>query len=147
VQDISEKKTERRTFIDSISSREYAFDLIHCRFVFEEIMSQIDNDDTTTTTKKQKTVLNPALLQSITKAFSQSIPTVNSPSDQLAKLSVHTPTSAKSDTQDIPQLTANEPTETVDEHSPTVLMVLKQEFQLPTPTPRRSSNFLKGCKW
>jgi len=27
------------------------------------------------------------------------------------------------------------------------LLTLKHEFESPTPTPRRSSNFLKGCKW
>ncbi len=42
--------------------------------------------------KKRTSVLSPSLLQSITQAFSQSIPTTSSPSEQLANLSVHTPT-------------------------------------------------------
>jgi hypothetical protein len=41
--------------------------------------------------KKRSSVLNPALLQSITQAFSQSTPTTSTPSDQLLKLSVNTP--------------------------------------------------------
>lgn len=105
-------------------------------------MSQIDDN------KKQKSVINPSLLQSITRAFSQTIPTIVSPSDQLANLSVNTPTSAKSDIQDVPLLKANESIDIVhQEQSQNVLMTLKQEFQAPTPTPKRSSNFLKGCKW
>lgn len=29
----------------------------------------------------------------------------------------------------------------------TPLLTLRDEFRLPTKTPRRSNNFLKGCKW
>ncbi len=53
------------------------------------------------TEKKRSSVLNPSLLQSITQAFSQSIPTTSSPSDQIANLSVNTPTTI---IPDIPQL-------------------------------------------
>ncbi len=49
------------------------------------------------TEKKRNSVLNPSLLQAITQAFSQSIPTTSSPSDQLAKLSVNTPTTISHD--------------------------------------------------
>lgn len=105
-------------------------------------MSQIE--------KKRKSILNSSLLQSITQTFAQTIPTVVSPSEQLANLSVVTPTSTTS--QNTPQIQANESTESLErietntaEQMP--LMVLKQEFESPTPTPKRSSNFLKGCKW
>jgi len=90
------------------------------------------------TEKKRNSVLNPSLLQSITQTFSQTIPTTSSPSDQLTKLSVHTPTTI---TLEVPQLTVTE----FEKQTP--LLTLKHEFQSSTPTPRRSSNFLKGCKW
>lgn len=94
------------------------------------------------TVKKRKSVLDPSLLQSITQAFSQPISTTTSPSDQLAKLSVNTPTTSISD---VPLLAVAEKQLSSGEQTP--LLTLKHEFQSPTPTPRRSSNFLKGCKW
>ncbi len=81
---------------------------------------------------QRKSVLNPSLLQSITQAFSQSIPTT----DQLSNLSVNTPTPVVDNTQ--------RKSLSIEQ---TPWMTLKEEFQAPTPTPRRSSNFLKGCKW
>jgi len=60
------------------------------------------------TEKKRNSVLNPSLLQAITQAFSQSIPTTSSPSDQLAKLSVNTPTTTTTINHDIPQLVVPE---------------------------------------
>jgi hypothetical protein len=57
------------------------------------------------TEKKRNSVLNPSLLQAITQAFSQSIPTTSSPSDQLAKLSVNTPTTIS---HDVSQLAVTE---------------------------------------
>ncbi len=81
---------------------------------------------------QRKSVLNPSLLQSITQAFSQSIPTT----DQLSNLSVNTPTPVVDNTQRQSLSIEQKP-----------WMTLKEEFQAPTPTPRRSSNFLKGCKW
>jgi len=77
---------------------------------------------------QRKSVLNPSLLQSITQAFSQSIPTT----DQLS----NTPTPVVDNTQ--------RQSLSIEQ---TPWMTLKEEFQAPTPTPRRSSNFLKGCKW
>jgi len=122
------------------------------------------------TEKKRSSVLNPSLLQSITQAFSQSTTaTISSPSDQLANLSVTTPTTSSSIEiiPDLPQLAATEFVEflyhlfqimlfsqnrqkqlsSAEQTSLTPLLTLKHEFQLPTQTPRRSSNFLKGCKW
>jgi hypothetical protein len=63
-----------------------------------------------TTEKKRNSVLSASLLQSITQVFSQSIPTTSSPSDQLAKLSVTTPTTSSSIEliSDVPQLAATE---------------------------------------
>jgi hypothetical protein len=92
-------------------------------------MSQIE--------KKRNSVLNPTLLQSITQAFSQSTPITSSPSEQLANLSVNTPKEIVKDTTQNQSASVGQ----------TPLMILKDEFQAPTPTPRRSSNFLKGCKW
>ncbi len=62
------------------------------------------------TEKKRSSVLNPSLLQSITQAFSQSTATISSPSDQLANLSVTTPTTSSSIEiiPDLPQLAATE---------------------------------------
>jgi hypothetical protein len=62
------------------------------------------------TEKKRSSVLNPSLLQSITQAFSQSTTTISSPSDQLANLSVTTPTTSSSIEiiPDLPQLAATE---------------------------------------
>ncbi|CAF0876145.1 unnamed protein product [Adineta ricciae] len=101
------------------------------------------------TEKKRTSVLDPALLQAITKAFSQPNVVTSSPSDQLAKLSVNTPTTASSSIEQIPHLSPQTTTEAkrsaVTEQTP--LLILNQEFQLPTHTPRRSNNFLKGCKW
>jgi hypothetical protein len=77
---------------------------------------------------QRKSVLNPSLLQSITQAFSQSIPIT----DQLS----NTPTPVVDNTQRQSLSIEQKP-----------WMTLKEEFQAPTPTPRRSSNFLKGCKW
>lgn len=76
-------------------------------------------------------MLNPSLLQSITRAFSQSITTEQS--------SIQTP--PPTTVIDIP---VQKQVFSVEQ---TPLMVLKEEFQAATPTPRRSSNFLKGCKW
>ena len=58
------------------------------------------------TEKKRTSVLNPSLLQFISQTFSQSIPTTSSPSDQLSKLSVNTPTTTSSSIEiilDVPQ--------------------------------------------
>ncbi|CAF5189521.1 unnamed protein product, partial [Rotaria magnacalcarata] len=100
--------------------------------------------------RKRNSVLNPSLLQSITQAFSQSRTTVSSPSDDLAKLTVNTPTTCSSIEviHDVPRLiTREEPQLLSEEQTPlTPLLTLKHEFQYPTQTPRRSSNFLKGCK-
>lgn len=62
------------------------------------------------TERKRNTVLNPSLLQSITQAFSQSKTIVSSPSDQLADLTVNTPTTASSIEQihDVPHLESRE---------------------------------------
>jgi hypothetical protein len=63
------------------------------------------------TEKKRSSVLNPSLLQSITQAFSQSTTTtISSPSDQLANLSVTTPTTSSSIEiiPDLPQLAVTE---------------------------------------
>ena len=86
------------------------------------------------TEKKKTTVLDPSLLQSITQAFSQPIASTISSADQI---SVQTPISIVSDVPQSRQFSV--------ERMP--VMILKDEFQAPTPTPRRSSNFLKGCKW
>ncbi|UJR10513.1 hypothetical protein I4U23_014716 [Adineta vaga] len=102
------------------------------------------------TEKKRTTVLDPSLLQSITQAFAQpTIPTI-SPSTQLAKLSVNTPTTSSSaeEIPDLPQsVTIEDKQDTAKQTSSTSLLTLNQEFRLPTATLRRSSNFLKGCKW
>ena len=86
------------------------------------------------TEKKKTTVLDPSLLQSITQAFSQPIASTISSADQI---SVQTPISLVSDVPQSRQFSVER----------TPVMILKDEFQAPTPTPRRSSNFLKGCKW
>ncbi len=85
--------------------------------------------------QKRNSVLNPSLLQSITQAFSQSIPIT---SEQLENRSVDKPQEIVIDDNTQRQSSSVEQTP---------LMILKDEFQAPTPTPRRSSNFLKGCKW
>jgi hypothetical protein len=82
--------------------------------------------------QKRNSVLNPSLLQSITQAFSQSIPITSE------NLSVNKPQEIVIDDNTQRQSSSVEQTP---------LMILKDEFQAPTPTPRRSSNFLKGCKW
>ena len=66
------------------------------------------------TEKKRTSVLDPALLQAITKAFSQPNLATSSPSDQLAKLSVNTPTTASSSIEQIPHLSPQTITEFVE---------------------------------
>jgi hypothetical protein len=113
------------------------------------------------TERKRTSILDPSLLQSITKAFSQSTPTTSSPSDQLAKLSVTTPlTSAPADiVSDAPLLADTEFVASSIAHlipflflisqiqgtpaEQTPLLTLTREFALPTNTPRRTSNFRK----
>jgi hypothetical protein len=56
------------------------------------------------TEKKRSSVLNPSLLQSITLAFSQTTPATSSPSDQISKLSVNTPTTTSSSIEIIPNV-------------------------------------------
>ncbi|CAF5010827.1 unnamed protein product [Rotaria sp. Silwood1] len=104
------------------------------------------------TERKRNSVLNPSLLESITQTISQSIiTTTTSPSDQLAKLTVNTPTTSSSIeiSSDIPQLAARAEKQVAsEEQTPLIpLLTLKHEFQFPSQTPRRSNNFLKGCKW
>ncbi|CAF3318132.1 unnamed protein product [Rotaria sp. Silwood2] len=98
------------------------------------------------TERKRNSVLNPSLLQSITQTISQSITTTSSPSDQLAKLTVNTPTTNSSIEiiSDVPQLAAREEKQLVsEEQAPFIpLLTLKHEFQLPTQTPRRSPDGL-----
>ncbi|CAF4257826.1 unnamed protein product, partial [Adineta steineri] len=102
------------------------------------------------TEKKRTSVLDPFLLQSITQVFSQTPATViASPSDLLAQLSVTTPTTSSSIEiiSDLPQLDHLNKQNQLPITKQTPLLTLNHEFQLPTPTPKRSSNFLKGCKW
>lgn len=96
------------------------------------------------TEKKKTTVLDPSLLQSITQAFSQPIASTISSADQISVQS-----SSPLPPPPPPPITTvvDVPEKQGFSIEQTPLMILKKEFQVPTPTPRRSSNFLKGCKW
>lgn len=95
--------------------------------------------------KKRKSVLSPSLLQSITEVFSQSLSEstqISAPIDIMETVS-----SLQTIVSEVALVTTPVPiTQTIREPSSPIL-TLKKEFEKPTPTRKRSSNFLKGCKW